>query len=227
MSRLPTSSKDTNTMIYKPAIIGLYSPRETEQTVNFSDDQWEYEVTFYYDKADTSPSTLKVELDHVNDGAWQSLVGNHLITSVNVDASSIGDPVYDVTVYVYFDPTFLDLEELKVFDGVLIEDDIIKETVVDPSGVIKIHFKQLKGGDYYGIPIQWAYKPGPTPQSYKQELVTELRDADTKLLTYAKNEAGDISFPSIGAYYYEPICAKVHVMIRTRLSARAGANICK
>ena len=80
-------AKDTNTMIYKPAIIGLYSPRETEQTVNFSDDQWEYEVTFYYDKADTSPSTLKVELDHVNDGAWQSLVGNHLITSVNVDAS--------------------------------------------------------------------------------------------------------------------------------------------
>ena len=50
-----------------------------------------------------------------------------------------------------------------VFDGVLIEDDIIKETIVDPSGSLKL-FKQLKVETTTGFLFSGHTNPDQLPR---------------------------------------------------------------
>lgn len=170
----------------------------------FEDGINDYEYSFVYNKKDYSDLTMNIKVDHVNQGKETAKIGDVLITKLSLSASSADQALEGGKFKVYFDPSFVDISKVKVpaLDDIYTVD-------IDPSGVITIAFKDdVQGGDYYAIPIEWAFKEGSTPQNYEMEIVTELLDKDDKVVMVPKDDDGNHYFPIISGYYEEPILRK-------------------
>jgi len=193
----------TSMTLTAPAIPG-YVPQVPEYNLAFEDGINDYEYSFVYNKKDYSDLTMNIKVDHVNQGKETAKIGDVLITKLSLSASSADQALEGGKFKVYFDPSFVDISKVKVpaLDDIYTVD-------IDPSGVITIAFKDdVQGGDYYAIPIEWAFKEGSTPQNYEMEIVTELLDKDDKVVMVPKDDDGNHYFPIISGYYEEPILRK-------------------
>lgn len=186
----------TGADIPAPAIVG-YEPTAPQTHVGFVQGQQDYNVDLVYYKKDYSTlgTSSRADLFHKNQGARATWVGNIMITQLSLSLSRAFEETKDATVKVFFDPTYIDLNKTRVEQSPTTGSD---QVVIDPSGVISIHFPVLRGGDYYLIPIQWAYRLGATPLGYRQSLPTLLYNKAGDPVTVSRDPAGEVSFPSIG-----------------------------